>query len=90
MADRFPNVAMRWLLWTNTLMAGSAAGWVVVTTRTLDFPMDAGLIALAFALALAFYTRDRLDKGEHLSDLVTMPQRTAWIQHHATALKGVV
>ena len=71
-------------------MAGSAAGWVIVTTRTLDFPMDAALIALAFALALAFYARDRLDKSELPFDLVTMPQRTAWIQRHASTFKGVV
>lgn len=81
---------MRWLLWTNLLMAGSAAGWVVVTAHVLFLPLDGVLVALAFVLALAFYTRDRLDEGEHYSDLVTMPQRTAWVQRHAVALRGVV
>ena len=84
------DVATRWLLWTNFLMAGNASGWVIVTARALAFPVDGGLIALALVLALAFYTRDRLDKGEHRSDLVTMPQRTAWVQRHTVALKSVV
>lgn len=90
MADRLLNAATRWLLWTNLLMAVNAAGWVIVTTRALALPVDGELIALAFALALAFYTRDRLDEEEHRSDLVTMPQRTVWVQRHAVALKGVV
>jgi 4-hydroxybenzoate polyprenyltransferase len=90
MMDCFRNAATRCLLWTNILMAGSAAGWVVVTARTLDSSIDVAIIALAFVLALAFYTRDRLDEREHLSDLVVMPQRTAWIRRHATVLKGLV
>lgn len=90
MADRLVDVATRWLLWTNLLMAGSAAGWVLVTTRALALPVDGVLIGLAFALTLAFYSRDRLAEEERRSDLVTMPQRTAWVQRHAVALRGVV
>lgn len=90
MARRLLDAATRWLLWTSLLMAGSAAGWVIVTSRALALPVDGELIALAFVLALAFYTRDRLDEEEHRSDLITMPGRTAWVRRHAVALKGVV
>jgi 4-hydroxybenzoate polyprenyltransferase len=80
----------RWLLWTNLLMAGSAAGWVVVTLRSLDLPVDPVPIGLAFSLALAFYTRDRLDERERQADLLTMPERTLWVQRHTPALRRVV
>jgi 4-hydroxybenzoate polyprenyltransferase len=79
-----------WLLWTNILMAGSAAGWVVVTLIRLALPIDGLLISLAFLLALAFYTRDRLDEKEHRADTLTIPERTAWVQRHRLILKGVV
>jgi len=84
------SLATRWLLWTNILIAASAAGWVVVTTVTLVLPVDWALIGLAFSLALAFYTRDRLDDRERHTDLLTMPERTLWVQRHAVALKRVV
>lgn len=86
----FLSLVTRWLLWTNILIAGSAAGWVIVTVHTLALPVDWALIALAFSLALAFYTRDRLDERERHADLLTMPERTLWIQRHAVALKRVV
>jgi len=81
---------MRWLLWTNIIIAGSAAGWVIVTLRALALPFDWALTALAFALTLGFYTRDRLDEQERQADRLTMPERTAWVERHAAALKGVV
>ena len=90
MVDRFLDVATRCLLWTNLLMACSAAGWVIVTTRALALPADGVLIALAFVLAVAFYTRDRLDKAEQCTDRVTMPQRTVWMQRHALVLRSAV
>lgn len=71
-------------------MAGSAAGWVIVTAHALAFPVDWALIGLAFSLALAFYTRDRLDERERHTDLLTMPERTLWVQRHSVALKGMV
>lgn len=81
---------LQWLLWTNLLMAASAAGWVVVTSHLLALPLDGLLVALAFVLAVAFYTRDRLDAAGHASDAATMPQRTAWVQRHAPALTWLV
>lgn len=80
----------RALIWTNILIAGSAAGWVVVTLRALALPSDAGPIVLAFMLTLAFYTRDRLDERERQADRLTMPERAAWVQQHATVLKRVM
>ena len=71
-------------------MAGSAAGWVLVTLIGLGLPFDVLLVTLGFALALAFYTRDRLDQGEQLADRVSMPARTRWIQQHVAALKAVM
>jgi 4-hydroxybenzoate polyprenyltransferase len=71
-------------------MAGGAAGWAVVTLVRLALPMDGLLISLAFLLALAFYTRDRLDEKEHGADALTMPERTAWVQRHRVILRGVV
>ncbi len=84
------KVLTRWLLWTNILIAGSAAGWVIVTLRVLALPLDWALIALTFVLALALYTRDRLDEQERQTDRRTMPERTAWIERHGLALKWVV
>jgi 4-hydroxybenzoate polyprenyltransferase len=81
---------MRRLLWLNLPMAGSAAGWVVVTLIALELPFDWPLIALAFLLALGFYTRDRLQQGEQESDRLAMPERTAWIERHAARLKWLV
>jgi hypothetical protein len=80
----------RALIWTNILIASSAAGWVVVTLRALALPMDCSLIALGFVLALVFYTRDRLDEKEYVTDLATMPERTAWVQRHSPLLKRVI
>ena len=80
----------RALIWTNILIASSAAGWVVVSLRALALPMDFCLVALGFILALVFYTRDRLDEKEHLTDLATMPERTAWVQRHTPLLKRVI
>ena len=71
-------------------MAGSAAGWVVVTLATLALPLDWALIGLAFLLALAFYTRDRLDEKERQADRLTMPERTAWVQRYEVVLQGLV
>jgi len=71
-------------------MAGSAAGWVVVTMRLLALPFDWPLIGLAYLLALAFYTRDRLDEKEQGHDRLTLPQRTAWIERHRPLLQGLV
>src|SRR5688572_9653294 len=58
----------RWLVWGNGFMALSAAGWVVAAQRYLGLPADPVLVALAFGLAVAFYTRDRLDRGEQTRD----------------------
>ena len=80
----------RTLIWTNILIASSAAGWVVVSLRALALPMDFSLIALGFILALVFYTRDRLDEKEHLTDLATMPERAAWVQRHTPLLKRII
>jgi hypothetical protein len=80
----------RLLVWTNILIAGSAVGWVVVTLRALNLPLDGGLIVLAFILTLVFYTRDRLDGKERQADSIAMPERTAWVQHHAPLLKRIV
>ncbi len=80
---------MRQLLWTNILIAGSAAGWVLVTLRGLALPFDWALAALAFTLTLGFYTRDRLDEQERQTDRRTMPERTAWVERHQLALQWV-
>lgn len=80
----------RRLVWANLLMAGSAAGWVVVTMSAMALPLDWALVALAFLLALAFYTRDRLDEKERQTDLRTVPRRTAWIYRHGARLKWLV
>ena len=77
----------RWIIWTNLLMAASAAGWVIVTINVLDLPFDWLLIALAFFLALSFYIRDRLDQKEQRADQISMPERTAWIRRHAKLLR---
>lgn len=71
-------------------MAASAAGWVMVSALLLDLPLDWALIALAFTLAVAFYTRDRLDEKALIADATTMPQRTAWVERHAALLWRVV
>lgn len=83
------STLMRQLLWTNILIAGSAAGWVLVTLRGLALPFDWALMALAFTLTLGFYTRDRLDEQERQTDRRTMPERTAWVEHHQLALQWV-
>jgi 4-hydroxybenzoate polyprenyltransferase len=90
MVDRLFAAVRRWLLWSNLLMAGCAAGWAIVTLRALALPADGVLIVLAFVLAVAFYNRDRLDKAEQATDRATMPQRTAWMQRHALVLRSVV
>lgn len=77
-------------LWLNLLMAGSAAGWVVVACQLLFLPLDGVLVGLAFVLAVAFYTRDRLDESEQSTDATTMPQRTAWVRRHAKGLRRLV
>ena len=79
-----------WLLWTNIVIAGSAAGWAAVTLQTLRLPRDWPLISLAFCLALGFYTRDRLDERTHHADRLSMPARTAWMRRHRAWLKGLV
>ncbi len=71
-------------------MAGSAAGWVIVTARTLLLPLDPILIGLAFVLAVAFYTRDRLGPKERAADWQSMPQRTAWMERHEKTLQRIV
>lgn len=78
------------LLWSNIIIAGSAAGWVLVTLLALRVPFDAALLALAFALTLAFYTRDRLDQREQRVDWLSMPARTRWVKRHTPALKAVM
>ncbi len=80
----------RWLGWTNILVSGSAAGWVVVTFRALALPLDFNLMILAFVLTLTFYTRDRLDEKERLADYLAVPERAAWVRRHAPVLKRVV
>ena len=80
----------RWLLWTNVLIAASAAGWVVVTVRALALPGDVSLMALAFILTLTFYTRDRLDERERGADVMSMPDRAAWIKRNAPALRRLM
>ncbi len=81
---------MRWLLWTNILISGSAAGWVILSFQRWKLPVDWTLAALAFTLTLGFYTRDRLDKQERQADRRTMPERTAWIERNSLALTWVV
>jgi hypothetical protein len=78
------------LLWSNVIIAASAAGWVLITLMALRLPFDALLVALAFALTLAFYTRDRLDQREQRADRLSMPARTGWVRQHTTALKAVM
>lgn len=80
----------RALVWTNVLIAGSAAGWAVVTLRALALPLDFILIALAFILALVFYTRDRLDASGHQADQLAMPERAEWMQQYASELRAVM
>lgn len=80
---------MRALVWGNVVIAGSAAGWAIVSLRALSAPLDLVLIGLAFVLAIAFYTRDRLDAKEQSVDLETMPERTRWVQRHAPALRDL-
>jgi len=77
----------RCLVWGNVLMGLSAAGWVVVTWEHLMLPPDPILALLAFALAIVFYTRDRLDPQEQATDSLTFPERTQWVQQHQTRLK---
>lgn len=87
------EIKASWLelaLWLNLFMAASAAGWVIVTTVLLQLPLDWLLVALAFVLAMGFYTRDRLDEGEQDADLTTMPARTRWIQSHRSYLRRFV
>ena len=71
-------------------MAGSAAGWVIVTCLLLELPLDWLLVVLAFVLAIAFYTRDRLDGNEQNADLTAMPGRTRWVQSHTPHLRRLV
>jgi len=78
---------MRWLVWSNLVIAGSAAGWAAVTLRALSLPLDAPLMLLAFSLTLAFYTRDRLRPSERLADRLTMPERAAWVERHTPRLR---
>lgn len=80
------NSFYRWLVWGNVLMALSAAGWVVVTWNHLELPPDPLVALLAFALAIVFYTRDRLDPQEQDADSVTFYDRTEWVQRHRTLL----
>ncbi len=75
------------LIWGNLLMAASAAGWVVVVCRGGGIPADGVLALLTFALAIAFYTRDRLDANSHPTDLLTLPDRTRWMRRHHRALR---
>ena len=80
----------RWILWTNCLIAASAAGWVMVTIKALALPIDWALISLAFLLAFAFYTRDRIDPNEQPVDQRTMPERTVWVRRHMRRLQGAI
>jgi 4-hydroxybenzoate polyprenyltransferase len=88
--DESGGVIARWLIWSNILIAGSAAGWMLVTLRTLSMPLDLALVALAFVLALVFYTRDRLDASGRASDRMAMPERTDWVQRHTPAFKAIM
>ena len=88
--DPLPASPRKLALWLNLLMAASAAGWVIVTSKLLFLPLDGVLVALAFVLAVAFYTRDRLDESEQSTDATTMPQRTAWVQRYANPLRRLV
>lgn len=78
------------LLWTNIVMAASAVGWVVVTSRVLEIPIDLPLCLLAFCACAAFYTMDRLGEREWENDRNSMPRRTTWVMRHAAVLKLVV
>jgi 4-hydroxybenzoate polyprenyltransferase len=82
--------SLNFLLWTNILIAASAAGWAVVSFKVLHLPVDWFLVMLAFVLALAFYTRDRLDEQQHAADLISMPERTAWVRQHHRALRRLM
>ncbi|MFQ5577433.1 MAG: hypothetical protein ACE5G8_10660, partial [Anaerolineae bacterium] len=84
------NGVLRRLVWANILIAGSAAGWVVVALHALGLAFDGALAGLAFFLTLAFYTRDRLDMQEHSADRLAMPQRTAWVRRNEKHLRRVV
>lgn len=76
----------RWLVWGNVFMALSAAGWVMVTWNHLDLPADPIVALLAFALAIVFYTRDRLDPQEQVADHLTFPDRAEWVQRYRIPL----
>ncbi|MEV7595860.1 UbiA family prenyltransferase [Kitasatospora sp. NPDC089797] len=78
---------MPWLVWSNLLMAGSAAGWVVCTGRLVGLPVDPVTVAQAFLLTAVFYLRDRMAPAEQHADRVTMPERTRWLVRHAVALR---
>jgi 4-hydroxybenzoate polyprenyltransferase len=79
--------AYRWLLWGNVLMAGSAAGWAITAQRESGSVVDRVLVLLAFALAVVFYTRDRLDAREQATDLMNAPTRTVWVRLEQGRLK---
>lgn len=71
-------------------MAASAVGWVVVTSLLLGSPLDGPIMLLAFVLAVAFYTRDRLDEQEKQVDITTMPERTQWVHTHQKELGRLI
>ncbi|WP_329569067.1 UbiA family prenyltransferase [Kitasatospora sp. NBC_01266] len=76
-----------WLVWSNLLMAGSAAGWVLCTASVVGLPVDPAVVALAFVLTAVFYLRDRMAPAEQSADRFTMPERTGWLVRHAAALR---
>ncbi|TWF72954.1 UbiA family prenyltransferase [Kitasatospora viridis] len=76
-----------WLVWSNLLMAGSAAGWVVCTALLLGLPVDPVVVGQAFLLTAVFYLRDRMAPAEQHADRFTMPARTAWLAARAVVLR---
>lgn len=67
-------------------MALSAVGWVVLTWNHLELLPDPIIALLAFALAIVFYTRDRLDPQEVITDQQTFPDRADWVQQNRIPL----
>lgn len=76
------------LIWGNVFMALSAVGWILVTWNYLALPYDPIIAILGFALAILFYTRDRLDPQELSTDIFTFIERTQWVQRYRRWLYG--
>lgn len=80
----------RLLLYPSIVMAASAVGWSLTTTRLLKLPWDPAVHLLVFALAVLFYNRDRLAGHVAPDDRLNMAERTEWIARHRRALRGLV